>query len=239
MSDCEKFILSRGLNSFVPPRLSTSSAAVFAEIELLYLQLRRHSLAPSGNIAYLKAGLADLTQSFVNTSVDSHSFLWQKVHFESAKQPKMNSDIVLTKPDKGAGVVISNRADYIPLDKTVSMCADFLYRGPSASALPFSEQVFIELMGIATKSVSFRLNEILYRQIEDVSMGSPLGPILANIFVGFQERRLFKKFSKPFIYLRYVDDTFVSFKSRNNALLFFDKLNELHFFFNIYHGRRK
>ena len=104
----------------------------------------------------------------------------------------------------------------------------FLYRGPSIIALPFLEEVFIELMGIATKSVSFSFNEIMYRQIEDISMGSPLGPILANIFVGFQERHLFETFPKPFIYLRYVDDTFVSFRSPNDALLFFDKLNKLH-----------
>ena len=59
-------------------------------------------------------------------------------------------------------------------------------------------------------------------------MGYPLGPILANIFVGFHERLLFEKFPKPFIYLRYVDDTFVSLSSRNDALLFFNKLNNLH-----------
>ena len=92
---------------------STNLAAVFAEFELLYLQLRRHSLVPSGNIAYLKARLADLALSFVNTPVDSHRFLWQKIHFESAKQLKMNTHIVLTKPDKGAGVGILNRAGYI------------------------------------------------------------------------------------------------------------------------------
>ena len=103
-----------------------------------------------------------------------------------------------------------------------------MYRGPSTILLPFPEEVFIELMGIATKSVSFSFNEIMYSQIEDVSMGSPLGPILDNIFVGFQERRLFDKFPKPFICLRYVDDTFVSFRSRSNALSFFDKLNQLH-----------
>ena len=72
-------------------------------------------------------------------------------------------------------------------------------------------------MDIATKSVPFSFNEIMYRQIEGVSMGSLLGTILANIFVGFQERHLFDRFPKPFIYLRYVDDTFVSFRSRNNA----------------------
>ena len=116
----------------------------------------------------------------------------------------------------------------IPLDETISICADFLYRSPSTSVLPFPEEVFIELMEIATKSVSFSFNEIIYRQIEGVSMGSPLGPILANIFVGFHESLLFEKFPKPFIYLLYVDDTFVSFSSRNDALLFFDKLNDLH-----------
>ena len=68
----------------------------------------------------------------------------------------------------------------------------------------------------------------MYRQIEGVIMGSPLGLILVNIFVGFHERQLFEMFPKPFIYLRYVDDTFVSFSSRNDALLFFHKLNDLH-----------
>ena len=87
----------------------------------------------------------------------------------------------------------------------------FLYRGLSTIALRFPEEVFIELMGIATKSVSFSFDEIVYRQIEGVSMGFPLDPILDNIFVGFQERHLFERFPKPFIYLRYVDDTFVSF----------------------------
>ena len=63
--------------------------------------------------------------------------------------------------------------------------------------------------------------------MEGVSMGSPLGSILANIFVGFHERRLFDWFPKPFIYLRYVEDTFVSFKSRSDAFVFFDILNQL------------
>ena len=100
--------------------------------------------------------------------------------------------------------------------------------GPSTSVLPFPEDVFIELMEIAAKSVSFSFNEIMYRQIYGISMGSPLGPILTNIFVGFHERLLFEKFPKPFIYLCYVDDTFVTFSSRNNALSFFHKLNDLH-----------
>ena len=116
----------------------------------------------------------------------------------------------------------------IPLDETISICADFLHRRPSIVSLPFPVDVFIKLMGIATKSVSFSFNETMFRLIEGVSIGSPLGPFLANIFVGFHERRLFDRFPKPFIYLRYVDDTFVSFKSRGDALVFFDTLNQQH-----------
>ena len=47
----------------------------------------------------------------------------------------------------------------IPLDKTISICAIFLYRGPSTVAFPFPGEVFIDLMGIATKSVSFSFND--------------------------------------------------------------------------------
>ena len=94
----------------------------------------------------------------------------------------------------------------------------FLYRGPSTIAIPFPDEVFIELMGIATKLVSLSFNELMHRQIDGVSMGCPLGPILANIFVKFQERHLFDVFPKPFIYLCYVDDTFVPFRPRNDKL---------------------
>ena len=72
----------------------------------------------------------------------------------------------------------------IPLDETISICADFLYRYPFTFALPFPEGDFIELMGITTKSVSFSFNEIMYHQIEGVGIGSPLVHILANILLG-------------------------------------------------------
>ena len=74
-----------GLIFVSPRRRCINSADVFAEIELLYVQLKRHSLTATANIAYLKARLADLAQTFVNTTVDSQSFLWQRMHFESAK----------------------------------------------------------------------------------------------------------------------------------------------------------
>ena len=68
------------------------------------------------------------------------------------------------------------------------MC--FLYRSPLASVLSFPESVFVELMEVDAKSVSFNFNDNIYRQVDGISMGFLLGPILENIFVGFYEKLL-------------------------------------------------
>ena len=65
---------------------------------------------------------------------------------------------------------------------------------------PFPEEVFIELMKTATRSVEFSFNNEMYQQKDGVAMGSPLGPALANIFVGFYEERLFDCDQKPGVY---------------------------------------
>ena len=60
-------------------------------------------------------------------------------------------------------------------------------------------------------------------------MGSPLGPALANIFVGYYTSKLFQATSKPEIYYCYKDDTFVVFSSKDESNLFLeDSLNSLH-----------
>ena len=59
-------------------------------------------------------------------------------------------------------------------------------------------------------------------------MGSPLGPALANIFVGYYEEKLFSQTQKPPTYFRYVDDTFAIFNYEAKADEFLTKLNCLH-----------
>ena len=74
----------------------------------------------------------------------------------------------------------------------------------------------------------FSFNNIMHRQIDGVAMGSPLGPCLANIFVGFYESKLFQTTDKPPMYYRYVDDTFVIFHDEKHCDSFLSKLNSLH-----------
>lgn len=46
-------------------------------------------------------------------------------------------------------------------------------------------------------------------------MGCVLGPTFSNFYMGDLERKVFKKnkFMKPKTYIRYMDDTFGSFRS--------------------------
>ena len=59
-------------------------------------------------------------------------------------------------------------------------------------------------------------------------MGSPRGPALANIFVGYYEEKLFSQTQKPPAYYRYVDDTFAIFDHKTEADEFLTKFNRLH-----------
>ena len=115
----------------------------------------------------------------------------------------------------------------VPLSETIKICANALYWSELNSP-PFPEEVFIELMETATRSVEFSFNNEMYQQKDGVAMGSPLGPALANIFVGFHEERLFNYHQKPGVYFRYVDDTYTIFKTEAECDIFLNHLNSLH-----------
>ena len=61
-------------------------------------------------------------------------------------------------------------------------------------------------------------------------MGSPLAPVLANLFLGHHENIWLNKYQGPSrqFYRRYVDDTFCLFNNEQDALVFFDFLNSQH-----------
>ena len=67
-------------------------------------------------------------------------------------------------------------------------------------------------------------------QTDGVAMGSPLAPILANIFMGSHERNWITKYkdTKPFFYCRYLDDIFCVFTSETEAMNFFSYVNKQH-----------
>ena len=88
-------------------------------------------------------------------------------------------------------------------------------------------EVLKELLILACCGVEFSFKYHMYKQIDRISMGSPLGPILSNTFVGFHEKQLIKDIS-PIYYKRYIDDTFVIFAEDKDRDAFLLKLNGMH-----------
>ena len=76
----------------------------------------------------------------------------------------------------------------------------------------------------------FIFNNEIYGQIDGVSMGSPLAPILANLFMGYHENDWIEKaqVAKPTFYKRYVDDIFAVFEPELDAEIFNTYLNTKH-----------
>ena len=371
LSEIEKDVLCRGLDFGVPPHLSPEMIA--SEFELYWQQLDRTPAVSNERREECKAALAHLSQQYANSRADTLNYPFGKKHFEVIKNLKRNKDIVITRPDKGKGVVVLKRSDYVekmmsvlsqkdkfeklgdvetcdrtlqqeralqafllkaykkkdlskevydrirpvgscrprmyglpklhkvgipirpilsmvnapqhqmakwlveillpvvakfgertikaifefcedieqfssendiertftcsfdivslftnvPLQETINIVLDALYRDPDIPT-PSQPEDLIRLMLVkATSDVEFSFNGVMYRQVDGIAMGSPLGPILANIFVGFQEARIAEE-DWPLLYRRFVDDAFSVFPCDDLAKNFFETLNALH-----------
>ena len=95
----------------------------------------------------------------------------------------------------------------VPLLETIDICCNALYHSSNIASPSLSEMSYRKLMLMVTSGVEFSFDDIMYRQVDGVAMGSPLGPLLANIFVGYCESCIPENEYPPF-YCRFVDDSF-------------------------------
>ena len=117
----------------------------------------------------------------------------------------------------------------IPVNETIEICLDLLYKD-SELVNNLTRAQFKKLLVFCVKENHFTFNEQYFDQIDGVAMGSPLGPVLANIFMSHFEDKALDKYdgNLPLFYKRYVDDTFVVFNDRDDCELFFEYFNTQH-----------
>ena len=95
--------------------------------------------------------------------------------------------------------------------------------------LSSSRDIVTKLMQQAAKGL-FLNKDVLYQQVDSVTMGLPLRPTLANFFIANLETKMLQKQldTHPKLYLRYVDDIFAIFESEKSCNLFLNLLNSQH-----------
>ena len=107
----------------------------------------------------------------------------------------------------------------VPLDETIQICLDKLYALPNPPKLP--RHVLENLLVFATQRSHFVFDGQYYDQVDGVAMGSPLKPVLANIFMcHFEEKWVLNSSDFPMVWFRYVDDTFTLFHNKDTAIKF-------------------
>ena len=101
----------------------------------------------------------------------------------------------------------------IPVQESINLAIETISnkKEKDPSFIKLNEKDLRQLFELCITNMPFRFYNELYRQTEGVSMGSPLAPVLADLFMAHIDSKLqnYQHYNKIKTYYRYVDDTFI------------------------------
>ena len=117
----------------------------------------------------------------------------------------------------------------IPVEEAIIICERRLH---ADATLPkrttMSVPIIISLLRFCLTSTSFRYNNQHYQQLDGVAMGSPVSPVVSDIFMeDFEDKALSDGSICPRLWKRFVDDVLAVVK-RDKGSPLLDHLNEQH-----------
>ena len=125
---------------------------------------------------------------------------------------------------------VENLFTNVPLLETIDICVDRLFHSCSV-VCGIPRKFFVTLLSNAVLNSFFIFAGKLYKQIDGIGMGLPLGPTFANVFMCHHENIWLDECPadfRPVFYKRYIDDTFLLFRHPSHSDLFLDYLNNKH-----------
>ena len=100
----------------------------------------------------------------------------------------------------------------VPVDQSLEVIYNKLLEDQALSTRTSLTALQVkELLEICLKTTYFLYDDVIYSQVEGAAMGSPVSPIVANLFMEWFEERAIQSFMYEItIWRRYVDDTMVA-----------------------------
>ena len=138
---------------------------------------------------------------------------------ESIKNTPSNTEI--------ASIDVESLFTNVPVDETIQLILERVYGDTETPSLKIPRPALKSLLELCTKKAPFTSHRgDLYTQIDGVAMGSPLGVLFANFYMGSVEERVFTTITPPPTYCRYVDDTFVAVNKEEDISHLIEKFKE-------------
>ncbi|XP_064100705.1 uncharacterized protein LOC135211318 [Macrobrachium nipponense] len=111
------------------------------------------------------------------------------------------------KDAPGTGIIASLDVESlftnVPVDETIDIILDCVYRNQSTAQLNIQEASLRTQLEICTKKATISTHcGQMFRQKDGGAMGSPLGVLFANFYVGTMEERVFTRMQQPRRYRR-------------------------------------
>ena len=143
---------------------------------------------------------------------------------EICKHPVLEDDILVSYD-------VTSLFTNVPVQETINILVDKAFTDNwfnSTYDLNLRKDQLTQLLRMASTDQLFQFDGQLYEHCEGVAMGSPLGPLLATVFMCHLEERLSDNDLIPPFYRWYVDDTLAIMPGLDVAESFLDALNGLH-----------
>ena len=84
---------------------------------------------------------------------------------------------------------VSSLFTNVPVKETIEIILNRCFENRESKFHGLSRRQLKELLGLCVQKGIFKFNDVYYEQVDCVSMGNPLGPLFANMFMAELEKK--------------------------------------------------